>query len=68
MLDQLASVRQDTGAVWSLFGDSAFALNVHLQRMLRGAAARSEAGKRYNQRMAAVSISIEHSFAEVLNR
>ncbi len=54
--------------MWSLFGDSAFGLNLHLQRMLRGAAARSAAGRRYNQRMASVHISIENAFAELLNR
>ncbi len=66
MLDSLISVREQTGAVWSLFGT--FSLNVHLQRMLCCAAARSEVGKRYNWCMAAVSISIEQAFAEVLNR
>jgi hypothetical protein len=68
MLESLQAVRQDSGTVWSLFGDSAFALSIHLQRMLRGAAARSEAGKRYNRRMASVRISIENAFAELLNR
>ncbi len=36
--------------------------------MLRGAAARTDAGKQYNRRMASVRISIENAFAELLNR
>ncbi len=68
MLDALRIVHQETGRIWSLFGDSAFGLNIHLQRMLRGAAARSDAGRQFNRRMASVRISIENAFAEVLNR
>ncbi len=54
--------------MWSLFGDSAFGLSLYTQHMLRGAAARTAAGRRYNARMASVRISIENAFAEVLNR
>ncbi len=68
ILESLSQVHEHTGRVWSLFGDSAFGLNIHLQRMLRGAAARTDAGKRFNRTMASVRISIENAFAEVLNR
>ncbi len=65
---KLQQVHQDTGRVWCLFGDSAFGLSLYMQRMLRGAAARTAAGKRFNAQMASVRVSIENAFAEVLNR
>ncbi len=68
MLESLQVVRQDSGVVWSLFGNSAFALSIHLQRMLCGSAARSDSGKLYNRHMALVHISIKNAFAELLNR
>ncbi len=68
VLSKLQEVHHRTGRVWSLFGDSAFGLSLYTQRMLRGAAARTEAGRRYNSRMASVRIAVENAFAEVLNR
>ncbi len=65
---KLADVHNCTGRIWSLFCDSAFGLSLYTQLMLRGAAARTNAGKRYNARMASVSIAVENAFAEVLNR
>jgi hypothetical protein len=61
-------VYDQTGQVWALFGDSAFGLSLYLQRMLRGAAARSDAGRAFNRKMASVRISVENAFAELLNR
>ncbi len=68
MLDSLGRVSEQAGAVWSLFGDSAFALSMHLHSMLRGAAVSSEAGRCYNWLMAVVRISVKNAFAELLNR
>ncbi len=61
-------MHDQTGRIWALFGDSAFGLSLYVQRMLRWAAARSAAGKAFNHSMAAVRISVENAFAELLNR
>ena len=42
---------------WVVFGDSAFALDRYVQRMLRGAMRQSAAGARYNRRMAGLRIA-----------
>ncbi len=50
-----------------VFGDSAFALSRHVQRMLRGMARRTARGKKYNRTMGRVRVTIENAFAGVLN-
>ncbi len=67
-MDRLQTVPVRSGRVWALFGDSAFGLSLFVQRMLRGAAARSPAGCRFNLWMAGVRVSVENAFAELLGR
>ncbi len=57
-----------TGRLWIGFGDSAFALNLYVQRMLKGAARKTPRGERFNAQMASVRVAVENAFAEVLNR
>ncbi len=66
--ERMRDVHGRTGCLWIGFGDSAFALNLYVQRMLKGAARRTPQGERFNAHMASVRVSVENAFAEVLNR
>ena len=64
----MQAVEQRTGQRWAGFRDSAFALNLYVQRMLKGLARKTPRGKRFNKRMAGVRVSVENAFAEVMNQ
>ena len=64
----LERIEARTGQRWAVFGDSAFSLNAHVQRMLRGAAKNTAAGRAYNRYMAGARVAVENAFAGLLNR
>ena len=65
---QLQQAAQRSGRSWAVFGDSAFGLDRHVHRMLRGAAKHTVAGRRYNRYMSKARVAVENAFAELLNR
>ena len=64
----LRRMEQEGRGWWMLFGDSAFMLSRHLQRMLKGLQRRTAAGKLFNTAMASVRVSVENAIGEVLGR
>ena len=68
MVQQLRSIRARTHQRWVIFGDSAFALDVHVQRMLKGVRARLPHGKAFYTVMASTRVSNEHAFSELLSQ
>eukprot|EP00286_Rhodomonas_abbreviata_P010847 CAMPEP_0181320950 /NCGR_PEP_ID=MMETSP1101-20121128/18408_1 /TAXON_ID=46948 /ORGANISM="Rhodomonas abbreviata, Strain Caron Lab Isolate" /LENGTH=394 /DNA_ID=CAMNT_0023428711 /DNA_START=82 /DNA_END=1263 /DNA_ORIENTATION=+ len=53
------------GRWYIVFGDSAFASTRFIQRMIKGAAAKTVAGQLYNNTMAPLRVDIEHAFREI---
>ncbi len=66
-MDQLRAIRVRTQQ-WVVFGDSAFALDTHVQRMLKGVRARIPRGKAFNSVMASTRVANEHAFSELLSQ
>ncbi len=67
MVETLANVEARTGHRWIVFGDSAFALSRHVQRMLKGLRRRTAAGRAFNTCMASARVTIENEFARLIN-
>jgi hypothetical protein len=68
VIEQLREIRARTHRRWVVFGDSAFALDTHVQRMLKGVRARIPRGKAFNTTMARTRVANEHAFGELLNQ
>ena len=63
ILDVMKVVYDRTGKAYVIFGDSAFPLNRHMQRMLKGRL--DERSRRFNALMARYRICIENVSAEI---
>jgi hypothetical protein len=68
IVQQLREIRTRTQRRWVVFGDSAFALDAHVQRMLKGVRARIPRGKAFNTAMARTRVANEHAFGELLSQ
>jgi hypothetical protein len=68
MIAQLREIRARTHKRWVIFGDSAFALDTHVQRMLKGVRARVPSGRAFNIAMGRTRVANEHAFSELLKQ
>eukprot|EP00961_Rhodomonas_salina_P061199 821711-Rhodomonas_salina.1 len=64
----MCEVHARSGRRFIGFGDSAFPLGMYMQCMLKGMVRRTQQGKRFNDAIAHVRVSVENAFADVLNK
>jgi hypothetical protein len=68
LTESLQQIDENGDGKWILFGDSAFAMNSYVQRMLKGVMCKTTAGKQFNSVMAGVHVTVENAIGELLTQ